>query len=190
MIKDIWDIGKDVYMLFRNLDGDKRTAIRNYMLKKWKGVMVIIAVIVIPFQLHEYMEHRPERIIHAFYESLNRRAFNDAWGLLSKGHQERKWGRRFEEFEEGYEELIHHEYVKIKLLKSNQLGVKVLVDTAYRNRNQDNGTTEPERECLITQLQQENIANDYDGPFSVILGRYLLDKDWRIVLNNKSNLCD
>lgn len=186
MFKDIWDIGKDLIAAFRSLDSVKRQRILNYVRAHSTGLIILIVTPFLFYLGYDYLERRPERIIESYYNSVGKRDYESAWGLLSERYRE-KLGN-IEQFKDNHAAVVTYTYLGIHPI-GVQNGVAAIFNKVDVIEQHDDETTKPEQFCFLTRLQKEKLTSDFSGPYSLPFGEFYLQEDWRIVINNFRGIC-
>lgn len=87
--------------------------ISNILKQYWKRFIVLSFVLAIYFSLHWFTIYFPGRTISTFHNSIDSRAYENAWDALSPKYQER-WGSNFNKFMAGYRTTGTHSSIQIE----------------------------------------------------------------------------
>ena len=184
MLKEAFDIGKDVWGLIQSIDADKRAKAIAYVRARWQGFAALAIAAGVGFGVYQYVASAPERLIHQFYKSLNVGEYEAAWQLLGRQYRDKKLD--LERFKDGFKNTVAHPRVRTKVLGENDGVVAIYASVVVIK--QDGATTAPEEVCRLFYLQKEPLKGVPTGWTSVLWAR-LLEEDWRVVLINVRGEC-
>lgn len=191
MIKDAWDIGKDIIEAIKSLDENKRKQILSYLKKRWQGFAFIGVILLACFISYEYAINSPERIVKRFYQGIDDKNFQESWNLIEEKYRRRKWADDIQEFIKGYDKTISHSRLLTHLLgESNGVAVVYVRATAIEQiEEQFPGINRYVDYCLAYRLRKVSLPNTYQGYISVFWAK-LINKDFRIILISYRGECE
>ena len=180
MIKDAWDIGKDIIEAIKSLDENKRKQVLSYLKKRWQGFAFIGVILLACFISYEYAINSPERIVKRFYQGIDDKNYQESWNLVEENYRVRKWTDDIQKFTEGYDKTINHPRLLTHLLGESN-GVAVVYARATAIEEQSPGINKYVDYCLAYRLRKVSLPNTYQGYISVFWAK-LTNEDWRIIL--------